>query len=90
MDELHLSFMHVTYGRCSVLLWWPLHSTPLTGRAIKPGARCTFAYGPADATATHYFLLQYIEIDFTFLDFPFWYQLTRTVQDKVQGAIKWL
>ena len=29
--------------------------------------RCRFAYDPADATATHYLLLQYIQIDFTFL-----------------------
>jgi len=27
-------------------------------RGILFGARCRLAYGPADATATHYFLLQ--------------------------------
>jgi len=30
------------------------------------GARCRFAYGPADGTATHCLLLQYIQIGFTF------------------------
>jgi len=30
-------------------------------------ARCRFAYGPADATATDCILLQYIQIVFTFL-----------------------
>ena len=29
--------------------------------------RCRFAYGPAEATATHYLLLQYIQTRFTFL-----------------------
>jgi len=27
-------------------------------RSYLSGARCKFTYGPADATATHYFLLQ--------------------------------
>jgi len=27
-------------------------------RGYPSGARCRFAYGPADATATHYLLLQ--------------------------------
>jgi len=31
---------------------------------LLSGARCRFAYGPADATATHYLLLQYIQIGF--------------------------
>jgi len=31
------------------------------------GARCRFAYGPADATATHYILLWWVQIGFTFL-----------------------
>jgi len=26
--------------------------------ALSSGSRCRFAYGPADATATHYLLLQ--------------------------------
>jgi len=45
------------------------------------GARCRFAYGPADATATHYLLLQ---------ENPdwFWYRLTRVIPDKVQRAVK--
>jgi len=30
-------------------------------------SRCRFAYGPADATATHYLLLQEIQIGFTYL-----------------------
>ena len=38
------------------------------------GARCRFAYGPADATATHCFLLQ--------IGLPFWQQLTWVVLDK--------
>jgi len=31
------------------------------------GMRCRLAYIPADATATHYLLLQLIQIGFTFL-----------------------
>jgi len=41
-----------------------------------------FAYGPADATATHYLLLQYR------LVLPFWYQLTRVVLEKFQKDYK--
>jgi len=37
------------------------------GVVICVGERCRFAYGPADATATHYLLLQQIQIGFTFL-----------------------
>jgi len=40
---------------------------------------CRFAYGPADATATHYLMLQYIQICFIFLVLPFWWWLTRVV-----------
>jgi len=46
--------------------------------------RCRFAYGPADATATHYLLL--IKTGFTLLVLPFWYCLTRIVPDKIQRA----
>jgi len=49
------------------------------------GARCRFAYGPADTTATHCLLLQEIQIG---LVLPFWYQLTRVVPDKIQRAVK--
>jgi len=35
------------------------------------GMRCRLAYGPADAAATHYLLLQQIQIGFTFLVFTF-------------------
>ena len=52
------------------------------------GARCRFAYGPADATATHYLLLQEIQIGFTFLVLPFWFRLTRVVPDKIQDGHK--
>jgi len=46
------------------------------------GMRCKFAYGPADATATHYLLLQYIQIGtLTFLVLPFWCRLIRVVLD---------
>jgi len=34
---------------------------------VTSGSRCRFAYGPADAIATHYLLLQKIQIGFTFL-----------------------
>jgi len=54
------------------------------------GMRCRSAYRPADATATHYLLLQLNQIGFTFLVLPFWYRLTRVVPDAVQGAVKWL
>jgi len=48
------------------------------------------AYGPADATATHYLLLQYIQIGFTFLVLPLWCWLTRLVLDwtKSKRAVK--
>ena len=42
------------------------------------GVRCRFAYGPADATATHCLLLQQNPD----LVLPFWYRLTRVVPDK--------
>ena len=46
---------------------------------------------PIDATATHYLLLQEIQIGFTFLVLPFWFRLTRVVPDDVQGGgAKWL
>jgi len=35
------------------------------------GMRCRLAYGPADATATHYLLLQQMQIGFTILAFTF-------------------
>ena len=54
------------------------------------GSWCRFAYGPADATVTHYLLLQQIQIGFTFLVLPFWCRLTRVVPDKIQRAVKWL
>jgi len=44
-------------------------------------------HGPADATATHYLLFQYIQIGFTFLVSSFWYRLTRVVPDKIQRAL---
>jgi len=49
--------------------------------------RCRFAYSPADATVTHYLLLQKIQIGFTFLVLPFWYWLTWVVLDK-RRAVK--
>jgi len=39
-------------------------------RGYLPATRCRFAYGPADATATHCLLLQEIQIGL-----PFWYRL---------------
>jgi len=35
------------------------------------GMRCRFAYSPADATATHYLLLQQIQIGFNLPGFTF-------------------
>jgi len=46
------------------------------------GARCRFAYRPADATATHYLLLQKIQIGFTRMVLLFWCRLTRVVLEK--------
>jgi len=43
-------------------------------RGYLPEARCTLAYGPADATATHFSKIQ--------IGLPFWYRLTRVVPDK--------
>jgi len=53
------------YGRKGI---WPVKK--LSGgcwRGYLSGARCRLAYGPADATATHYLLLQQIPDGFTFL-----------------------
>jgi len=47
------------------------------------GSRCRFAYGPADATATHYLLLQQIQTGFTFL-----VRFTQVDPDKIQTAVK--
>ena len=41
-----------------------------------------------DATATHYLLLQEIQIGFTFLVVPFWCRLTWVVPDKIQKGHK--
>jgi len=49
-------------------------------------ARCRYAYGPTDATATHCLLLPVKSRSVL----PFWYWLTRVVPDKVQRAIKWM
>jgi len=46
------------------------------------GARCRFAYCPTDATATHYLLLQWIQIDFTRMILLFWCRLTQVVLEK--------
>jgi len=40
---------HPACKKLSVVCW----------RGSQPGAMCRFAYGPADATATHCLLLQY-------------------------------
>ena len=53
-----------------------------------PVSTCRFAYGPADATATHYLFLQKIQIGFTFLVLSFWCRLTRVVPDKIQEGRK--
>jgi len=50
-------------GKGSLLVkteWWD-------ASVVVSRSRCRFAYGPADATATHYLLLQEIQIGFTFL-----------------------
>jgi len=47
------------------------------------------AYGPDDATATHYLLVQQIQIGtLTFLVLTFWCQITRVVPDRIQRAVK--
>ena len=57
-------------------------------RGYVCGSRCRFAYGPADATVTHYLLLQLIQIGFTCLVLPFWCQLTRVVLGKIHEVCK--
>jgi len=47
------------YPACEKTEWWD------TGMVYLSGARCRFAYDPADLTATHYLLLQQIQIGFT-------------------------
>ena len=51
------------------------------------GARCTFAYGPADPTAIHCLLLREIQIGF---GFTFLVPAQWVVPDKIQRAIKQL
>jgi len=46
------------------------------------GVRWRFAYGPADATATHYCSSK------SRLVLPFWYWLTQVVPDKIQKSCK--
>jgi len=41
--------------------------TLLVGQQESHSARCRYAYGPADATATHCLLVQQIQIGFTVL-----------------------
>jgi len=52
------------------------------------GATYKCAYGPADATAIHYLLLQKIHIVLTFLVLTFWYRLTQVVPNKIHRAVK--
>ena len=42
-------------------------NVPVALTPMLSGVRCIIAYGPADATATHYLLLLLIQIGFTFL-----------------------
>jgi len=67
---------------------WPVKK--LSGRMLVwlSGLRCRFAYGLAEATATHYVLLQWVQTGFTFLVLPFWYRLTQVVPDKIQKSRK--
>jgi len=44
--------------------------------------RCRFAYGPGDATAIHYLLLQLIQIGFTRMVLLFWCRLTQVVREE--------
>jgi len=44
-----------------------LHVTYGGGMCYLSGVRCRFAYGPADATATHYLLLAPINPDWFYL-----------------------
>jgi len=50
---------------------------------VLSGSRCRFAYGPADATATHYLCSSKAR-----LVLPFWCQLTRVVPNKIQEGRK--
>ena len=71
-QEEHLSCKKLSGG---ILVWF------------LSEARCRFAYGPADATATHYLLLQWIQIGFTFL--PIWTPVV-FVQWSAYGVRDWL
>jgi len=48
---------------------------------------CLGQGGPVDTTATHYLLLQKIQIGFTCLVLLFWCRLTRVVPDKIQVCV---
>ena len=68
---------------------WPVNNWVVgCWHGYLSGVRCRFAYGPVDATVTHYLLLQYIQIGFTFLVLPFWYRLTRVVPDIIHKSRK--
>ena len=59
IDVIHLSAAHL---QCLMLLVRQQELQPVKklsdGMLALSGVRCRFAYGPADATATHYLLLQ--------------------------------
>ena len=68
---------------------WPVKNWVVgCWRGYLSGSRCRFAYGPVDATATHYFLLQKIRIGFTFLVLPLCCRLTGQSQTKSKRPVK--
>ena len=62
---------------CKKTEWWG------AGIVMCLGQGADFAYGAADATATHYLLLKYIQIIL-----PFWCRLTQVVLEKIQEGHK--
>jgi len=62
---------------CKKTEWWGGGDNQAV-RGYLSGATCRLAYGPADATATHYLLLQLKSR----LVLPFWYRLTCIVPEK--------
>jgi len=77
------------YVRCSffsIVLsywWWNMSEISLVSHTCwhgyLSGARCRFAYGPADATATIVSCSSK-----SILVLPFWYWLTPVVPEKIQ------
>jgi len=61
MSQIQIYFSLHAFSALTLLVVWQeghLACKKLSGGMLVSGSRCRFAYGPADAAATHYLLLQ--------------------------------